>query len=162
MAVELTRLHLTDLSQVRIKFFRCPLSFGTAMDVLFVKCDGKCNSGAEGKDDCAFIAAMARAGLAAWRPVALVFDFSELAYECGDAMLEVLRSGEGEFIDDPFPTVVVVSSLSRNGLTILIEQEMGDTEKAENWLVDSTDAALNALEIKCRLLFGDSGEYLIS
>ena len=104
--------------------------------------------------------AVAAAGLEAWEPSALIFDFSELDYVWGDMLQGVLGAGRGkvhwvhlvssesisegfDFKNGDLPTLVVVSDRCRIAVRSLIEQEM--SEDPEKWMFDSLEAAISAM-----------------
>lgn len=140
---KLVRESLEELSDIQVEFFTGLLP--SAGDLLVVKCSGECGYGSGSNDDCTFMAAMTKAGLEAFSPSILIFDFRQLRYEWGDQMLRVLAAGDGQFIDQPFPTAVVVSDLCREGLSSLVRDEMFG-EKVEDWLFDSLSDAVQVVD----------------
>jgi hypothetical protein len=95
-----------------------------------------------GNGDAIFMRAVTCAGLEAWHPLTLGFDFRELSYTWGDEMTDVLDVGEGMVAGSPrrnLPTAVVVSDLCRAGLTSLLLEVW--TVPPEQWLFDTVDSA---------------------
>jgi hypothetical protein len=147
--MDLTPHSLTEMSDVKVAFFTCPLPSKSYCEALIVRCTGECGFGSNSNADAQFMTAMVKAGLAAWEPVALVLDLRELKYQWGDQMLGVLCAGEGYYYDwSSPPTAVVVSGLCRDGLTSLIEKEMGGNQRAADWLYESIEDAVSAVDIK--------------
>ena len=162
MLRELEPLNLSDLSRVQVEFFRYPFTVVRPLDFLIVKCIGEVRKGLDGDADCTFIIAMSKAALVAYRAIGIVFDFSQLSFDRDDGVNEsFLRVGDGEFPDMQFPTLFVVSALSRDGLSQKLNREKGESEVLENWLFDSLELAIDELSIRCCELFGPSGEFLI-
>jgi hypothetical protein len=137
--MEMTEKHLDKLSSVRCRYFTCDFPTGRAGTILVVKFSGQCGFGSQSNGDCLFMEAMVQAGLAAFDASALVLDLSELGYEWGDMMTDVLCAGEGHLADAAFPTAVVVSDKNRAGLTSLVEREM--QSNAVGWLFDTIENA---------------------
>jgi len=136
--------HLGELSDIECEHFTCGLPSRDYGAVLVVRFSGECGYGSASNSDCAYMAAMVRAGLAAFRSLALVLDMRELKYEWGDLMPRVLLAGQDQYVDAPFPTAVISSDKNREGLASLIRDEMD--EKPGHWLFKDLDAALAYLD----------------
>ena len=135
---------LDDLSAIECEYFTCTLPSRDYGTVLVVRFSGECGHGSRSNSDCAFMEAMVKAGLAAFRSLALVLDMRGLKYEWGDLMPRVLLGGQRQYVDGAFPTAVIASDANREGLTSLIRQEMD--EDPAGWLFDDLDAALARLD----------------
>jgi hypothetical protein len=149
-ATDLKACALTDLSDNRIRYARGVLP-GSRLPVLVVALRGRIDNHRGGYDHAA---AMIVAGLEAWRPAAVVLDFTDLAYTWGDEMLDVLTApsrwyagnrGEAELLqifgERPavLPVAVVASNQCRDGLVSLIAASPPDLGVR---LVDDVGSAL--------------------
>ena len=146
--MELIPCGFDDLSSATCSFARCKLLSspfegcqpGTALVVAF---DGAAGNSHEHIGTFAFMNAMIAAGLAAWRPAAVILDLQRLQYWWGDEMHDTLTSPRDEF-GRALPTAVVVSDLNREALTSLVADEMGGDPRS--LLFESLEAALAAAD----------------
>ena len=150
-------VRLSELSKIAHSFHTVTSSDGAIVDTLIIRFVGSYGVGHKGNGDACYMRAVASAGLEAWRPSALVFDFSELEYVWGDMLSVVLSVGKGQIsvlemlfkqkISDTsdlkagdIPTLVVVSDRCSKAVRSLLEKEM--SENPAKWMYDSLEAAL--------------------
>jgi hypothetical protein len=155
-----SEVRLSELSKIAHSFHIVTSSGGRVADALIIKFVGSYGVGCKGNDDACYMRAVASAGLEAWRPGVLVFDFSELDYVWGDMLDSVLSVGKGKVsalemlingkisdISDlkpsDIPTIVVVSDRCRKAVRSLLVEEM--SENPEKWMFDSLQAAISAI-----------------
>lgn len=154
-------VHLSDLSRIVHSFHILKSSGGSVVDALIIKFVGSYGVGCKGNDDASYMCAVTSAGLEAWRPHALIFDFAELDYVWGDMLREVLSVGKGKVgvlemltlgkiaaISDAkpgdIPTFVVVSDRCRKAVGSLLVEEM--SEDPAKWMFDSLETAVSAIQ----------------
>jgi hypothetical protein len=136
---------LAELSKnLDYKIYSCPFEAKAYFEAIIVAFSGNYGFGSRGSDDAKFMTAIIKAALAAWKPLGLVIDLSQMQYEWGDLIAKAIDAGAGHYIDRPFPTTIVVSDLNREGLTSLIREEMGGNPK--EWLFESLEAAIQTIE----------------
>ena len=92
------------------------------------------------------IKVMMAANMVAAIPDAIILDFSNLKYEWGDEMADVLFYCSNHPIETRvrIPVAVVTSELNREGLTSLVRDEMRQT--ANDWLTNSLEDAISTIE----------------
>jgi hypothetical protein len=112
-------------------------------DVLVISFSGAYRLGSGGDGDAAFMLAIAKAALWAWRSFGLVLDLRELEYTSGDKLGAVLSCGEDQWVDAEFPVRVVVSDRCREGITSLVEDEL--FLDASTWISPSVEQALSSI-----------------
>jgi hypothetical protein len=159
MAMEIDsypEVRLADLSRIAHSYHIAP-SREPGRVALIIRFVGQYGVGHIGNPDAIYMTAVASAGLDAWHPNRLVFDFRELEYTWGDMLDSVLRAGKGrvsvlelicsgkssglkDMQPRDIPTAVVVSDKCREAVTSLLVQEM--REDPAKWLFDSLQAAL--------------------
>ena len=94
MAVpELTERPLQELSEVQVQFLTGPASRHPHLDILVIRYAGAYGFGSAGNGDALVMYAMAKAAVAAFEPWGVIHDLSELAYEWGDRLDQVLGVG---------------------------------------------------------------------
>ena len=111
------RLELDRMSDLDASFDRYRFA-DPKIDVLVMAVRGVWGHGSAGNPDARAMLARARAALVAWDPDALVFDFRELDYQWGDAMLALLDV-DTEVPLVPLATEVVAGPRSVAALTSL-------------------------------------------
>jgi hypothetical protein len=145
--MKLTPHRLDELSEIKYEYFTSSFPSSDNSDdddVLIVAFHGSCGFGSGSNADRQFMSAMTKAGLAAFEPLGLILDMTDLVYEWGDMMSAILGAGDGIYFESPFPTVVIVSSKCLDGLTSLVRDEMDDDPAA--WLYSDLSSALAAVE----------------
>jgi hypothetical protein len=85
--------------------------------------EGEYGYGSKGNGDAHFMTAIIKASLAAWRASTLVIDLRKMPYEWGDLIAMAIAAGQDQYLDAPFPTVIIVSDHNRTGLTNLIRDK---------------------------------------
>ena len=89
-------------------------------DVLVVACAGAYRDGSAGAPDARRMVAHVEAGLALWRPDAVVLDLAALAYRWGDGLVGVFEAAAtGGDALLPRPVAIVTGAGSRGGLASL-------------------------------------------
>jgi hypothetical protein len=128
---------LRDLSAASCEFRTCALPSAKYAQCLVVAFAGAAGNSHEHVGTFRYMRAMIAAGIAAWDPVAVVLDLTNLWYEWGDEMGEVLGT-------IPLPVAVVTSQRNRKGLTSLVEAEL--FQRPRDWLFDTLADALGACD----------------
>jgi hypothetical protein len=108
--------------------------------LLFVRFRGTYRIGSAGNPDAAFMEAVVRMGCAAFHPVGVVLDLTELDYRGGDMIGSVLEAAAV----DGSPCVVVAGEACREAMTSYVAQEMLDDPSW--WLFADGAAAVAALQ----------------
>jgi hypothetical protein len=85
-------VRLADLSRITHAYHLVTPPESAAGETLIIRFAGVYGVGSKGNSDAAYMKAVATAGLAAWGPSLLVFDFRELDYSWGDMLDPVLRA----------------------------------------------------------------------
>jgi hypothetical protein len=96
---------LSDLSQIRASYLLARLDGGGR--VLRVAYEGEYRSGCAGNPDAAFMCAASAAGVEAFSPDAVIFDFTHLKYMWGD-MLESVYATAPKFLGQDTERFAVV------------------------------------------------------
>lgn len=130
---------LQELSAASCEFGTCALPSAKFAECLVVAFSGAAGNSHEHVGTFRYMRAMIAAGIAAWDPATVVLDLTNLWYEWGDEMGEVLGTV-------PLPVAVVISERNREGLTSLVEAELFD--RPRDWLFDTFADALAACDRK--------------
>jgi hypothetical protein len=77
---------LGELSQINVRYFLGPARNQAHLVILVIRYSGKYPPGSAGNDDARHMKAMAKAGVAAFKPWGVIHDLSELIYEWGDRL----------------------------------------------------------------------------
>ena len=149
--MELKPISFRDLSDIE---FALAMGVGptTGCGILVVSFTGICGIGSDGNDDAEFMRAIVVAALDAWTPSGLVLDLRQLSYEWGDLMTGVLCGGDRCCAVPMLPAAVLVSDLCREGLTSLVEREMGGVPA--QWLFDDLEIAVREIETQMQAAAG--------
>ena len=109
MGVCLEETVLNEAAPIHVRYFlgRAPRAEG--WNILVVKYEGVCRSGAVGEPDGRFMLAMRKAGLTTWEPDGLVVDLTDLdCKEFSEGLTSLLYLGEGYYGSENLPEAVVV------------------------------------------------------
>ena len=117
--MKVSEVKFEDLSEITYRIFlreypSIESSVGGAR-ILVIEFNGKHRIGSEGNNDSVFMATIVRAAMNVWYVDGIVLDFSDLIYEWGNSIGDVLLAGKS-VLGRKFPTAVVVSELSRPAL----------------------------------------------
>jgi hypothetical protein len=117
---QLEPLDLTDFLTIRSSAFlyRSPLE--DAPTVLILKFAGLYHPGSSGSPDATFISAVRDAAMLHHEPDGLVLDFSELEYQWGDDLDNLLPNDEALYYWRQTPMAVVIGSKCREAIRTLI------------------------------------------
>jgi hypothetical protein len=121
--VRLEKIDIAPDNEIRYTLFQTELPL-SKRDALIVKFSGQYGIGSAGNGDARYMTAMVIAALSFVSPFGLVFDFTELRYEWGDMMSEVLSAGNGHWVDKDIEFSIVVSKLCKEAITSLLQMEM--------------------------------------
>lgn len=83
---KLQERHLVELSQIKVRYFLGTARQEPDLEILIIRYTGIYPSGSAGNDDADYMKAMAKAGVAAFKPWGVIHDLSELTYEWGDRL----------------------------------------------------------------------------
>ena len=90
MAMKLQQVRIEDETRLRYELRLETSGRNSFCYTLIAKFIGDYRDGSAGKPDLQFMAGLARMAVAIWHPAAVVLDLSELRYEWGDDMDELL------------------------------------------------------------------------
>ena len=115
--------------------------------VLIVKFTGLYHPGSSGSPDAGFISAVRSAALYHYMPNGLILDFSELEYEWGDEMDNLLPNDDAVYFWRHTPMAVVVGAKCREAIRTLTfgldsERQLSET----TWAKESLEEALAFIE----------------
>jgi hypothetical protein len=108
---------------------------------LIARFSGDYRDGSAGKPDARFIAGMTRMGVAIWHPAALILDLSELRYEWGDDLGEILPPG-GKHLRS---AVVIGPGCARAIATLLWGVNTQKAATEAEFIFDNLEAAWEAV-----------------
>ncbi len=141
MAMKLQPVRLEDETKLRCEFQlettgRNPFCF-----TLIVKFTGDYRDGSAGKPDLRFMVGMTKTAVAIWQPAALVVDLSELRYEWGDDLADLVSpSVAGK------KTAVVVGPKCARAIATLLWGTSTQREAAEaDFIFESVETAWQAV-----------------
>ncbi len=120
--------------------------------ILIIEFKGEHGIGSEGNNDSLFMTTIVRAAMNVWYVDGIVLDFSDLIYEWGNSIGDVLLAGKS-VLGGKFPTAVVVSGSSRSALEsahpfYAAEPQSGGQTK---WLFDDLNSAAVYIEEQVEL-----------
>jgi hypothetical protein len=149
------------------------------MKCLVVEFSGECGQGTKnsGSGYEAFMSAIIKAAVEAWKPVALILDLRRLKYEWGDEMSQPFNACDSfqpgplslrsifkvypDLVESElskmtkeslaFPLAVVVSEINRTGLTSLVRQEL--SKDPNDLLFENLEDALTAVDRQAQRIF---------
>ena len=76
--MKLTELRLQDMSKIEVRYFTCPSTKKSYLNILVIKYVGAYGHGSGGNADARYMSAMAKAGIDACKPWGVIHDLSEL------------------------------------------------------------------------------------
>jgi hypothetical protein len=144
--MKVSEVKFEDLSHISYRMLlreQLPIETNTrGARILVIEFKGKHGIGSEGNNDSLFMATTIRAAMNVWYVDGLVLDFSDLVYEWGNSIGDVLLAGKS-VLGRKFPTALVVSESSRPGFEsahpfYAAESQGGGQTK---WLFDDLDSA---------------------
>ncbi|HYP99929.1 MAG TPA: hypothetical protein VER96_14735 [Polyangiaceae bacterium] len=154
--LELEPCSLGDFGRLEYDFAKALLS-DSGHPLLVIRLSG---SGSNAAHECGVFdlaPGIIMLGLEVWQPSALVLDLTNFKYEWGDMMRNVLSAGQRWYgtvhpfravfcagLPERLPFAVLVSDLNREGLTSLVEDEMGG--EVASTLYESFSDAASALD----------------
>jgi len=144
---QIREVRFDDLSDItyRMLLHEYPPSVvgASSCRILVIEFLGKYGVGSEGNDDSLFMATLIRAAMNCWYVDGLVLDFSQLAYEWGNSIGDVLLAGKS-VLGKKFPTAVVVSELCEAALQSAQPFYASDSQSGgqEKWLFEDMISAI--------------------
>lgn len=139
------RVALGDLSTITASY-RIG-SRGDARRILVVRFRGEYRPGSAGNSDAAFMCGVSAAGVNAFRPYAVIFDFSKLRYVWGD-MLEAVYDTAPRFLNSETQrfAVVVGPECEKAIRTLELGENSDEPISAIPWAHRSVEGACSYLE----------------
>jgi hypothetical protein len=153
----LKQISFEDLSNIHVEMFLSP-GDDERGNTLIAKFDGDYGIGCKGNLDAKFMQGAICRAVLSWEIDSIVLDMSNLSYEWGDMMVNVLLAADvheenrdSKLVSEIFgdaavsrscPTKIVVSVKCKHALTSLLKNEMH--ERPEDWLFDDVATALQA------------------
>lgn len=93
--MKLQPVRIDEATKLRCEFQLETMGRNSFLYTLIAKFIGEYRDGSGGKPDARFIAGMTEMAVAIWRPAAVVLDLSELRYDWGDDMVNLLPPSVG-------------------------------------------------------------------
>ena len=147
MTIKLTEEYPDTMSSILVSYWTGYSRLSSHKDILVVKYSGKYGFGSSGNSDAKFMYAKGCFGLAAIEPLGVLIDLSELEYEWGDMLDLVFDIGRTQYINEPFPTALIVGEKCSNAIGTLIHGEKSSKPAiAEEWIFNEFDKAWEYLE----------------
>ena len=91
--MKLQQVRFADISQVTYELMLERADTNLYHGTLVVKFTGTYRDGSTGNADAEFMRGITKTAIGLWQPASVVLDLSELKYEWGDQMLEVIGAG---------------------------------------------------------------------
>jgi hypothetical protein len=136
-AMNLRPVRIGDETSLRCEFQLETSGRNSFCYTLIARFSGEYRIGSGGKPDARFIAGMTRMAVAIWHPAALVLDLSELRYEWGDDMRDLLPPSEGHMKS----AVVVGPGCARAIATLLWGVDTQKAATEADFIFDNVEAA---------------------
>ena len=145
--MELEPVNLAAFLEITPSAFLYKSRLENAPLVLIVKFKGLYHSGSSGSPDAGFISAVKNSALYHYVPDALILDFSELEYEWGDDLDNLLPDDDAVYYWRRTPMAVVVGPRCREAIRTLTfgledERQLSET----TWAKDSLEEAISFIE----------------
>lgn len=139
MPIQLKERRLADLSQIEVRYLIGYQRRAKHLDTLVIRYVGNYRLGSGGNPDAMYMCAMAKAGVAAFHPYAVIHDLSQLTYEWGD-LLEMVFGVAADYVGAR-AVVVVGPGCEEAVRTLLLGINSADPiEKAEGVFRDLESA----------------------
>lgn len=122
--MQLTKIELVPDHAISYEIFCTQMPSATHLDVLIMKFSGVYGIGSKGNGDAQFMTAMTKAAISYTAPFGLIFDFTDLSYQWGDRMSDVILAGEHHWADAEMPFAIVVSDKCVEAMTSLLKVEL--------------------------------------
>ncbi len=134
------RIDIKPDNDIRYEVFCARMPSVDYLDVLIMKFYGTYGVGSAGNGDARYMTAVTAGAISYTDPFGIIFDFTELSYQWGDRMAEVLGAGEDRFSDGEMPFAVVVSDKCEEAIVSLFGAELMVSDLA--MIFHSVDKAL--------------------
>jgi hypothetical protein len=122
--MELRKITIEPDNEITHEIFLVKLPSAGHQDALVMKFTGVYGYGSGGNGDAEYMTAVTRAAVSFTDPFALIFDFSQLSYEWGDMMGQVLFSRQDGWENDEMPIAIVVSDLCEPAIESLLTDDL--------------------------------------
>lgn len=157
MTVSLHPLDFAQMSDIRVAFSGAKLRPDGRCDILIASFSGVYRVGYEGKADARLIHALGQAGVIAWDPDGVILDFSELDYQWGDNLRDILDIGEQEFGIEGLPQAIVVGPRCERAVRSLFAWPGPGRSESSEWIFSDFEQAWNYIEAEiadCHARYG--------
>ncbi|MFB8372833.1 hypothetical protein [Paenibacillus taichungensis] len=143
------QLKLEELSDLKYEVHIGDSKSVEYCSIMILKFLGEYGYGSAGNSDAIYMCAIGEAVLEAWEPAGLILDFSELEYEWGDRIENVLFIGKDKYRDIPFPAALIVGEHSKEAIRTLILGVYSDqTIEDIDWVHQDLNSAWAFIENK--------------
>lgn len=122
--MELQKITIAPDNELTHEIFSVKLPSADHLNALVMKFTGAYGYGSSGNGDAEYMTAVTRAAIYFTSPFGLIFDFSQLSYEWGDMMGQVLSSGKDQWVNDEMPIAIVVSDLCETAIKSLLTDDL--------------------------------------
>ncbi|MES2072016.1 MAG: hypothetical protein V4488_16790 [Pseudomonadota bacterium] len=124
--MELTQVTLKDLSRIEHEVYLPPFEKYLSPEFKLIAFQGIYGHGSAGKADARYMQAVCRAAHEAWYTSGTILDFSNLEYEWGDEMEQVIDCLDRSPGNCTYPLAIVVGSRSEQALRSLLQESYDD------------------------------------
>ncbi len=144
-------LSLDELSSIRVRFFRSHFHQERST-ILVAQFAGTYWPGSLGGPDARYMLAMGEAGVRAWEPDGLILDLTELKYDWGNDLKELINIGHRCFGIESLPLAIIVGPGCEAGVrSLLISPGIPPDSTMTEFLFRDLRAAFEYLDEEIRL-----------
>ena len=136
-----TEVNWVDYSKVKIRYEIALYQFERECKLLRVRFKGSYGYGSDGNGDAAYMDAMYRAAFEVLHPDGLILDFSELSYQWGDLLGQVLNTPDQWPERERPPFALVLGAMSEEGVRSLLLNDLGWHTDELTWVFNEPLAA---------------------
>ncbi|GLI10717.1 hypothetical protein YDYSG_67530 [Paenibacillus tyrfis] len=146
MKSDFQEVKLSELSDIQVDYFIGPSKTVEYRDIMIIKYSGEYGFGSAGNSDAVYMKAMGRAALEAWKPDAIILDWSDLKYEWGD-MLEMVLDIDIGCCEPALPMAVIVGPPCEEAVrTLLLGIDSEEELETIEWVFKNKDEAIDYIE----------------
>jgi hypothetical protein len=136
----LREVTFSQLSDIEYNIYLVNSSVKDYLDIMIIQFTGHYGFGSKGNPDAVFMVAIVNAALSAWKPDALILDFTNLEYEWGDRIEEL-------FGLTSIPLALIVGPRSEEGIrTLLLGIDSTESIDQIGWVFKDFESAKEYIE----------------
>jgi hypothetical protein len=136
----LREVTFSQLSDIEYNIYLVNSSVKDYLDIMIIQFTGHYGFGSKGNPDAVFMVAIVNAALSAWKPDALILDFTNLEYEWGDRIEEL-------FGLTSIPLALIVRPRSEEGIrTLLLGIDSTESIDQIGWVFKDFESAKEYIE----------------